>query len=685
MALNEVAANRCFGGTVKRYEHKSSVLGGVQMKFTVFVPDCATSKECPVVYWLSGLTCDDSNFRDKAGAFRKCTELGLILVLPDTSPRGDGVPDETPHQYDFGIGAGFYLNATTEKYKTHYNMLDYVTKELPALINGNFKVMPGKQSIMGHSMGGHGALTIALKNPGVYASVSAFSPICHPIDAPWGKKAFPLYLGADEATWKQYDAAELVKNYTGPPMHILVDQGTADNFLPPGQLQPEALEVACAEKGMLLTLRRQAGYDHSYFFITTFIEDHLQYHAAKLSGLIRWCPENYKCPKWAFSGPLCPSSTEGKEIECMAAVAFEAKKPLSLVKVKVAPPQKGEVRIKSHSVALCHTDAYTLDGCDPEGLFPCILGHEGSGTVESVGEGVTEYQPGDHVIPCYQAYCGACKFCKRPNINLCTSVRAATGKGVMMNDGKPRYSYEGKPIYHFMGTSSFVEYSVLHEQSLAKIRRDAPLEKVCLLGCGVSTGWGAVWNTAQVPAGATAAVFGLGAVGLSVIEGLVKAGASKIIAVDLLPAKLELAKQWGATDVLNPKDIPQGQTVQGTIVGMTEFGVDFSFDCTGNVNVMRQALECSARGWGVSVVIGVAAAGQEIATRPFQLVTGRTWKGTAFGGWKSKPQVPMLVDAYMNGQVKVDEYITHKMKFSQINEAFELLHKGECLRCVLEF
>lgn len=254
-----------------------------------------------------------------------------------------------------------------------------------------------------------------------------------------------------------------------------------------------------------------------------------------------------------------------------------------------------------------------------------------------------------------------------------------------MNDGKPRYTYEGKPIYHFMGTSSFSEYAVLHKQSLAKARRDAPLEKICLLGCGISTGWGAVWNTAKVPPGSTAAVFGLGAVGLSVIEGLVKAGASKIIAVDLLPAKLELAKQWGATDVLNPKEIPEGQTVQGTIVGMTEFGVDFSFDCTGNVNVMRQALECSARGWGVSVVIGVAAAGQEISTRPFQLVTGRTWKGTAFGGWKSKPQVPMLVDAYMNGQLKIDEYITHKMKFSEINEGFDLLHKGECLRCVLEF
>jgi S-(hydroxymethyl)glutathione dehydrogenase/alcohol dehydrogenase len=236
-----------------------------------------------------------------------------------------------------------------------------------------------------------------------------------------------------------------------------------------------------------------------------------------------------------------------------------------------------------------------------------------------------------------------------------------------------------------MGTSSFAEYSVLHEQSLAKIRQDAPLEKMCLLGCGISTGWGAVWNTAKVERGATAAVFGLGAVGLSVVEGLVKAGASKIIAVDLLPAKLELAKSWGATDTINPKDLPEGTSVQSEIVSMTEFGVDYSFDCTGNVVVMRQALESAARGWGVSVVIGVAEAGKEISTRPFQLVTGRTWKGNAFGGWKSKPQVPILVDLCMGGELKVDDYITHAMDFKDINEAFELLHRGECLRCVLKF
>lgn len=654
------------------------------MTFAVFLPDGDAGQKFPVVYWLSGLTCTDENFSQKAGAFQAAAELGLVLVLPDTSPRGEGIPDEEPHAFDFGVGAGFYLNATTEKYKKHYNMYDYVVKELPALLQASSLPITDKKSILGHSMGGHGALTIALKNVGAYCSVSAFAPICHPMDCPWGQKAFPLYLGSDKESWKQYDAVELIKSCDVGSLRILVDQGTADNFLcgAVNQLLPDTLKAACAEKGIPLTLRMQEGYDHSYYFMNAFIGDHLKYHASYLTGKLCWTPPTAEVlPTSVYSGAAVSPSTAGKEIECLAAVAFEAKKPLQMVKVKVAAPQAGEVRIKTVAVALCHTDAYTLDGCDPEGLFPCILGHEAAGIVESVGEGVTEYAPGDHVVPCYQAYCGACKFCPRPNINLCTSVRAATGKGVMLNDGQPRYTYEGKPIYHFMGTSSFVEYSILHAQSLAKCRRDAPLEKICLLGCGIATGWGAVWNTAQVEKGATAAVFGLGAVGLSVIEGLVKCGASQIIAIDLLPAKLELAKKWGATHTLdgsNPDIVKE-------LVGMTGFGVDYTFDCTGNTKVMRNALEASARGWGVSVVIGVAAAGQEISTRPFQMVTGRSWKGTAFGGWKSKPQVPILVDLYMAGQLKIDEYITHNIEFKDINEGFELLHKGECLRCVLSF
>ncbi|GLC34829.1 hypothetical protein PLESTB_001168700 [Pleodorina starrii] len=377
------------------------------------------------------------------------------------------------------------------------------------------------------------------------------------------------------------------------------------------------------------------------------------------------------------------AETAGKPIECKAAIAWEAKKPLEVRNVTVAPPGPGEVRVKIIATALCHTDAYTLDGLDPEGLFPCILGHEAAGIVESVGEGVASVKPGDHVIPCYQAYCGECKFCKHPESNLCVSVRAFTGKGVMKSDGKPRFTVDGKPLFHFMGTSTFSEYTVVHEQSVAKIDPSAPLDKVCLLGCGVSTGWGAVVNTAKVKPGSSVAVFGLGAVGLAVIEAAKRAGASRIIAVDINPAKFAAAKEFGATECVNPKDYDK--PVQQVIVEMTEWGCDYTFECIGNTAVMRAALECAHRGWGTSVIIGVAASGQEISTRPFQLVTGRRWMGTAFGGYKSRIQVPDLVTEYMEGKTLLDKYITHNLKFDQINEAFELLHAGECLRCVLTF
>ena len=325
---------------------------------------------------------------------------------------------------------------------------------------------------------------------------------------------------------------------------------------------------------------------------------------------------------------------------------------------------------------------------DPEGLFPCVLGHEAAGVVESVGEGVTSVKPGDAVIPCYQAYCAdleaqPCKFCLHPKTNLCQAVRGWTGRGVMKADNKSRFTLaaDGTPLLHFMGTSTFSEYTVVHEVSCAKVNPKAPLDKVCLLGCGVSTGWGAVLNTAKVQPGNTVAVFGLGAVGLACIEAAVEAKAGHIIAVDTNPDKFDVARRWGATDCVNPKD--SSTPVQQVIVDLTDGGVDFSFECVGNVEVMRAALECCHKGWGESVIVGVAAAGQEIKTRPFQLVTGRVWRGTAFGGYKSRIAVPQLVEKYLSGATKLDEYVTHTMRFDQINEAFDLLHAGKCLRVVL--
>ncbi|KAK2077358.1 hypothetical protein QBZ16_004992 [Prototheca wickerhamii] len=377
--------------------------------------------------------------------------------------------------------------------------------------------------------------------------------------------------------------------------------------------------------------------------------------------------------------PIPQESTVGKPIECKAAIAWEAEKPLEVCTVTVDPPQAGEVRIKIVATALCHTDAYTLDGHDPEGLFPCILGHEAAGIVESVGEGVTSVKPGDAVIPCYQANCGDCMFCKHPKSNLCTSVRAFTGKGVMKADGKPRFHCRGQDIFHFMGTSTFAEYTVVHEVSVAKINPAAPLDKVCLLGCGVATGWGAVDNTAEVKEGQSVAVFGLGSVGLA------RAGAAEIVGVDTNPDKFKAALEWGATRCINPRD--HDKPIQQVLVESSPdgWGYDATFECIGNVQVMRAALEAAHRGWGQSVVIGVAASGQELATRPFQLVTGRQWKGTAFGGYKSRQQVPELVELYLQGKTRLDKYVTHKLKFDDINQAFDLLHSGKSLRAVLEF
>uniref|UniRef100_A0A0C9PIG5 S-(hydroxymethyl)glutathione dehydrogenase n=1 Tax=Fopius arisanus TaxID=64838 RepID=A0A0C9PIG5_9HYME len=369
-------------------------------------------------------------------------------------------------------------------------------------------------------------------------------------------------------------------------------------------------------------------------------------------------------------------------IKCRAAVAWKEKQPLSIEEIEVSPPKANEVRIKVVAVALCHTDAYTLGGLDPEGVFPSILGHEGSGIVESVGPGVSEFQPGDHVIPLYTPQCRECKFCKSPKTNLCQKIRITQGKG-LMPDGTTRFTCKGKPIFHFMGCSVFSEYTVIADISLAKVDVKAPLEKICLLGCGVPTGYGAALNTAKVDPGSTCAIWGLGAVGLAVALGCKEAGASRIIGIDLNPDKFEQAKAFGCTEFVNPKD--HTRPIQEVLIELTDGGLDYTFECVGNVKTMRAALEACHKGWGTSVIVGVAAAGQEISTRPFQLVTGRVWKGTAFGGWKSKDSVPKLVDDYLKKKLLLDEFITHTMKFEAINEGFELLHSGKCLRAVLQY
>jgi S-(hydroxymethyl)glutathione dehydrogenase/alcohol dehydrogenase len=371
-----------------------------------------------------------------------------------------------------------------------------------------------------------------------------------------------------------------------------------------------------------------------------------------------------------------------KVIKCQAAVAWEAGKPLSLEEIEVAPPKAGEVRIKVLATGVCHTDAYTLSGSDPEGTFPCILGHEGGGIVESVGPGVTEFKKGDHVIPLYIPQCRDCKFCKSPKTNLCGKIRLTQGKGVMP-DGTTRFTCKGKSLFHFMGCSTFAEYTVVAEISLAKVAETAPLDKVCLLGCGISTGYGAALNTAKVEPGSNVAIWGLGCVGLAVALGAKKAGAARIIGIDVNPDKFEVAKKFGCNEFVNPKEI--SKSIQETLIEMTDGGLDYTFECIGNVQTMRAALESCHKGWGMSVIIGVAASGQEIATRPFQLVTGRIWTGSAFGGWKSRDSIPKLVDEYINGQLDVDGFVTGDLPLSKINEAFDLMHAGKSIRTVIHF
>ena len=369
-------------------------------------------------------------------------------------------------------------------------------------------------------------------------------------------------------------------------------------------------------------------------------------------------------------------------MDVRAAVALEAGKELSIETVQLDGPREGEVLVEIKATGVCHTDAFTLSGEDPEGLFPSILGHEGAGIVVDVGPGVTTLQKDDHVIPLYIPECRQCKSCLSGKTNLCTSIRQTQGQGIMP-DGSSRFSLGGKKLFHYMGTSTFANYTVVPEIALAKVRKDAPFDKICYIGCGVTTGIGAVINTAKVEPGANVVVFGLGGIGLNVIQGARLAGADKIIGVDLNDSKKALASKFGMTHFVNPSEV-DGDIV-AALVDLTDGGADYSFECIGNVNTMRQALECCHRGWGVSVIIGVAGSGQEISTRPFQLVTGRIWKGTAFGGAKSRTQVPKIVDWYMDGKINIDDLITHTMPLEDINNAFQLMHDGKSIRSVITY
>jgi S-(hydroxymethyl)glutathione dehydrogenase/alcohol dehydrogenase len=369
-------------------------------------------------------------------------------------------------------------------------------------------------------------------------------------------------------------------------------------------------------------------------------------------------------------------------MDVRAAVAYEAGKPLVIETVKLEGPRAGEVLVEIKATGVCHTDEFTRSGADPEGLFPAILGHEGAGVVVDIGPGVTSVKKGDHVIPLYTPECRQCKSCLSRKTNLCTAIRGTQGRGVMP-DGSSRFSHRGKTIHHYMGCSTFANYTVLPEIAVARIREDAPFDKVCYIGCGVTTGIGAVINTAKVEPGANVVVFGLGGIGLNVVQGARMVGANMIVGVDLNPAREPLARKFGMTHFINPKEI-EGDLV-AHLVELTGGGADYSFECVGNVQLMRQALECCHRGWGVSVIIGVAGAGQEISTRPFQLVTGRVWKGTAFGGARGRSDVPKIVDWYMDGRINIDDLITHTLPLAEINKAFELMHAGTSIRSVVVY
>lgn len=625
------------GGYYHRMQHSSETTH-TDMIFGLFLPSSYNNKNgssvngTPVLFWLSGLTCDDTNFAQKAGpvAFQAAEQEGIAIVMPDTSPRSgrncNKNNDDSVHHatvpdndsYDLGQGAGFFIDATEEPYAKHYKMRSYIVNELPNLLATEFQGLAAStesnnsnllKSISGHSMGGHGALSIAFdggddesdSTSTSWTSVSAFAPIANPTKSPWGENAFTAYLGSIDAG-KSFDATCLLlsDNNKNPYYDdVLIDQGTDDEFLT-DQLKPQNL-IQAAEKSKCnqkITLNMRKGYDHSYYFIAAFIKDHIQFHGKRLHQRQKELQQQHKEKEQGLDEDNF-AVTAGKPISCKAMVARAPKQPLKDEIITVNPPQAGEVRVKVIANALCHTDIYTLDGFDPEGLFPCILGHEAGCIVESVGEGVMSVKEGDHVIPCYTPQCGEvdCIFCMSSRTNLCPKIRSTQGQGVMP-DGTSRFiDSNGEPIYHFMGCSTMSEYTVLAEISCAKISKEIALEKACLFGCGVATGLGAVWNTCNVERGSSVAVFGLGAVGLAVIQGAKMVGATQIVAVDVNPTKFDIAETLGATDFVNPLDLPEGKTVAQHIAGgLTDWGCDYTFDCTGNTEVMRSALESAHRG-----------------------------------------------------------------------------------------
>eukprot|EP00435_Cladocopium_sp_Y103_P027808 s2194_g6.t2 len=720
--LLEIAEHRCFKGTLYRFEHISPVLGDCTMKLSTFVP--SGKGKFPGVIWLSGLTGTDESLAQRAScALEAAQELQLILIMPDTSPRGEGVPDEDPKAFDFGVGASFYVNATTQKYKKHYQMLDYITQELPSMVAAKLPLLQHRLGIMGHDMGGHGALVAALRYPELYRSVSAFSPIVHPTESPWGQKAFSLYLGEDPETWHQYDTLELLKQYKGPPKRLLVDQGLADPFLSE-QLKPGLLKALCDEKGLALTLRNQQGYDHSYYFISSFIEDHLQYHASFLTGVLRWCPdadhplapsvysvdpqsesdgdadvsETTEMPGKEESSQLVDSddhhaerpqgdadsavssseethptessdqlvlNTSSKEIECLAAVCFE-EAALELVKIQVAPPGPGELRIRIMAVAPSPLD---VAGQKERSGGPRILGVEAAGVVEDVGEGVEDFQPGDHDTNFYESYESIQRFTSRGVMKDATSSTSSTSS--------TRFSYGSTDIFHFHGVSAFSEYTVVHAESVAKIRKDAPLEKVCLLGGGVAAALGMVWQVAGPSPGAVGAIFGLNAEGLAVARALQMAKARKIIAVDPDPSRLELAKKWGATNLINPYSLPEGGSIKEEILRAADAPADVAFDLLGYEASVQQAMSTP---WAKSFAMSSSVCS------PFNVTPGLAgMRNVPFGGWRPKLHLPLLVDLFMAGELKLDDFISHEAAFTEINEVLNCFDEPDRIRTVLRF